>query len=143
MGYDGFISYSHAADGRLAPMLQAGLQRLAKPWNRRRALHVFRDETGLSTNPHLWSAIEESLDDSEWFVLLASPASAESEWVDRELAHWLAAKSADRILPVVTDGAWAWDAARGDFTPDSTAVPQSLRGVFAAEPRHLDLALLR
>lgn len=25
--YDGFISYSHAADGLLAPRLQAGLQR--------------------------------------------------------------------------------------------------------------------
>src|SRR5436309_3358315 len=71
--YDGFISYSHAADGHLAPALQRGLQRLAKPWNSRRALRVFRDETGLSTNPHLWSAIEAALDDSAWFVLLASP----------------------------------------------------------------------
>lgn len=57
MVYDGFISYSHAADGLLAPALQSGLQRLAKPWNSRRALRIFRDETGLSTNPHLWSAI--------------------------------------------------------------------------------------
>ena len=30
--YDGYISYSHAADDLLAPRLQAGLQRLAKPW---------------------------------------------------------------------------------------------------------------
>ena len=67
--YDAFISYSHAADGRLAPALQRGLQRLAKRWNSRRALHVFRDETGLSTNPHLWSAIETALDESDWFVL--------------------------------------------------------------------------
>ena len=59
--YDGFISYSHAADGRLAPALQRGLQRLAKPWNSRRALNIFRDETGLSTNPHLWGAIESAL----------------------------------------------------------------------------------
>ena len=29
--YDAFISYFHAADGKLAPALQAGLQRLAKP----------------------------------------------------------------------------------------------------------------
>ena len=51
MVYDGFMSYSHAADDRLAPALQQGLQRLAKPWNSRRALRIFRDETGLSTNP--------------------------------------------------------------------------------------------
>ena len=35
--YDGFISYSHAADDLLAPRLQAGLQRFAKPWWKRRA----------------------------------------------------------------------------------------------------------
>ena len=110
VGYDGFISYSHAADGRLAPALQRGLQRLAKKWNSRRALHVFRDETGLSTNPHLWSAIETALDDSDWFVLLASPESASSEWVNKEVAHWVATKPVDHILPVVTDGVWEWDA---------------------------------
>ena len=72
MPYDGFISYSHAADARLAPALQQGLQRLAKPWNSRRALHIFRDESGLSTNPDLWLSIERAMADSEWFVLLAS-----------------------------------------------------------------------
>ncbi len=34
--YDGFISYSHAADGLLAPRLQSALQRFAKPWWKRR-----------------------------------------------------------------------------------------------------------
>ena len=32
MAYDAFVSYSHAADGRLAPAVQTGLQRLARPW---------------------------------------------------------------------------------------------------------------
>ncbi|HEY8217607.1 MAG TPA: hypothetical protein VIH82_10765, partial [Acidimicrobiia bacterium] len=76
MAYDAFISYSHAVDGRLAPAVQRGLQHLARPWHKLRALSVFRDETGLSTNPHLWSSIERALEDSSWFVLLASPASA-------------------------------------------------------------------
>ena len=141
--YDGFISYSHAADGRLAPALQRGLQRLAKKWNSRRALHVFRDETGLSTNPHLWSAIESALDDSEWFVLLASPESATSEWVNREVARWVATKRVDHLLPVVTDGVWEWDAKANDFTADSTAVPVGLRGALREEPRHLDLRWAR
>jgi hypothetical protein len=30
-GYDAFISYSHAADGTLAPAVQRGLESLAKP----------------------------------------------------------------------------------------------------------------
>ena len=137
--YDGFISYSHAADGQLAPALQKALQKLAKPWYRRRSLEIFRDETGLSVDPHLWGAIVKALDDSEWFLLLTSPLAAQSEWVGREIEHWKANRSVDRILPILTDGHWEWDEATGDFTPDSDAVPQALRGVFTDEPRHLDL----
>jgi WD40 repeat protein len=139
MRYDGFISYSHAADGRLAPALQKALQKLAKPWFRRRSLEIFRDETGLSVDPHLWGAIVKALDNSEWFLLLTSPSAARSEWVNREIEHWKAHRPVDRILPVVTDGHWQWDDGAGDFTVDSDAVPPALRGVFADEPRHLDL----
>ena len=141
--YDGFISYSHAADGQLAPALQKALQKLAKPWYRRRSLEVFRDETGLSVDPHLWGAIVKALDDSEWFLLLTSPLAAQSEWVGREIEHWKTNRSVDRILPVLTDGHWEWDEATGDFTPESDAVPPALRGVFTDEPRHLDLRWAR
>ena len=48
MAYDGFISCSHAADGLLAPRLQTGLQRFAKPWWKRRAVRIFRDEASLA-----------------------------------------------------------------------------------------------
>ena len=137
MAYDAFVSYSHAADGRLAPALQSGLQRLAKPWYRLRALRVFRDETGLSTNPHLWSSIVAALDESEWFVLLASPESATSPWVDKEIEHWLATKPADRILPALTAGEWAWDAEARRLVGD--AVPERLAAAIIEEPRHLDL----
>ena len=139
MRYDGFISYSHAADGQLAPALQRGLQRLAKPWYRRRSLEIFRDETGLSVDPDLWTAIVRALDDAEWFILLTSPGAAGSEWVNREIEHWKANRSVDRILPVVTDGNWVWDTESGDLSADSDAVPPALRGVFTDEPRHLDL----
>lgn len=143
MTFNGFISYSHAADGRLAPAVQRGLHRLAKPWHRRRALWVFRDQTGLSVTPALWSAIQQALDGSEWFVLLASPEAARSPWVNREIEHWIATKPAGRILPVVTDGEWRWDAERGDLAADSTAAPDALRGVFAEEPLFLDLRWAR
>jgi hypothetical protein len=86
--YGGFLSYSHAADGLLAPRLQSGLRRFAKPWWKRRALRVFRDEASLSANPHLWSSIADALDDSGWFVLLLSPEAAQSEWVNREIDYW-------------------------------------------------------
>ena len=133
--YDGFISYSHAADGLLAPRLQAGLQRFAKPWWKRRALRLFRDESSLSANPHLWSSITEALDTSGWFVVLLSPDAAQSEWVGQEIEYWTVQRDPSRILPVVTDGEFGWS--DGDVVGD--AVPEVLRGVFAEEPRWVDL----
>ena len=59
--YDAFISYSHAADARLATALEHGLERLARPWNRLRAMSVFRDETDLTLNPDLWGMISDRL----------------------------------------------------------------------------------
>ncbi len=143
MSFNGFISYSHAADGRLAPAIQRGLHHLAKPWHRRRALWIFRDQTGLSVTPALWTSIQNALDGSEYFVLLASPEAAASPWVNREIEHWVATKSPDRILPVVTDGEWQWDSKRGNFTEQSTAVPAALRGAFTEEPLYLDLRWAR
>lgn len=137
--YDGFISYSHAADDLLAPRLQSGLQRFAKPWWERRAVRVFRDESSLSANPHLWSSITEALDSSAWFVLLLSPDAASSEWVNQEIAYWKAHRDPSRILPVVTDGEFGWSG--GDVTGD--AAPEELRGVFEAEPRWVDLRFAR
>src|SRR3712207_9559591 len=84
-GYAGFISYSHAVDGKLAPALQSGLHAFARPFLRLRALRVFRDEASLSANPGLWSSIEESLEASRFFILLASPEAARSPWVGREI----------------------------------------------------------
>ncbi|MCC7373587.1 MAG: hypothetical protein IT581_02955, partial [Verrucomicrobiales bacterium] len=65
--YRAFLSYSTAADGGLAPALQRGLQRFAKPWFRRRALRVFRDATGLGITPALWDSIETALRESDFF----------------------------------------------------------------------------
>jgi hypothetical protein len=79
--YDAFMSYSHAADNLLAPALHA----FAKPWNRRRALHVFRDKTSLAVSPELWPMIETALSTWRYFLLLASPESARSHWCSTRL----------------------------------------------------------
>jgi WD40 repeat protein len=143
-GYDAFISYSHAVDGRLAPALQDGLQGLARPWYRLRALRVFRDETGLSVNPELWTSISTAMATSRWFVLLCSPDGAASEWVNREIEEWVEHHPVANILPVLTEGALVWSSALRDYDPArSDALPTSLRGRFAEEPRHLDLRWAR
>lgn len=137
--YDGFISYSHAADGLLAPRLQSGLQRFAKPWWRRRALRMFRDQTSLSASPHLWTSITAALDESAWFVLLLSPDAASSQWVNQEVEYWVRHKDRDRIIPVLTEGSFEWR--NGDV--EGTSVPEELRGVFTEEPRWVDLRFAR
>ena len=144
IGYAAFVSYSHAVDGKLAPAIQRGLERLTRPWWGRRALRVFRDDTGLAVTPELWGAITAALDQSGHLILLASPAAAQSSWVDREIEHWKRANPASRVLIVVTDGELGWDADRNDFDPvHSTALPPSLLGVFRGEPRWLDLRWAR
>src|ERR1700729_152844 len=83
--YDAFISYSHAADSRLAPSLERGLRRLTRAWYQRQALRIFRDQTTLAANPDLYATIERALQQSGNFILLASPAAARSPWVRREV----------------------------------------------------------
>ena len=142
--YKAFISYSHAADGKLAPALQAGLERFAKPWYRRRAVRVFRDKTGLAVTPELWGSIQRSLEASEYFILLASPMSAQSRWVHQEVDFWLQHRSVETLLIVMTDGVMAWDAQQNDFDWRQTdALPRLLEKRFAAEPNYLDLRWAR
>jgi WD40 repeat protein len=141
--YDGFISYSRALDGTLAPTLQSALERFAKPWYRLRRLRVFRDDASLSANPGLWTSIEEALDAARFLVLLASPQAAASIWVGREVAHWRERRE-DGLLIVLTEGEIGWDDARGDFDWDrTTALPRAIGGAFREEPRYVDLSWAR
>src|SRR5262245_3392230 len=129
--YDAFVSYSHAKDKPIAAALQSVVQRLGKPWYRRRALRVFRDDTSLSATPTLWPTIEQALGESRFLILLASPEAAASPWVDKEVAYWLEHKGAETLLIALTDGELAWDNAAGDFVRRERApLPPALIGRF-------------
>lgn len=138
--YKAFISYSHAVDGRLAPAIQAALMRFAKPWWAMRAFRVFRDQTNLSARPSLWNSIAAALDQSEYFILLLSEASARSKWVARELEHWLARNPPATVLLVTTQGRLAWNAESSAIGwQDGTALPSAFSCLFPDEPRYVDL----
>ncbi|WP_197289367.1 TIR domain-containing protein [Saccharothrix sp. NRRL B-16348] len=142
--YDVFLSYSHAADGQLAPALQRGLQRLARRWNQIRALRVFRDQESLAANPDLWTTIGEALRGSRYFVLLASPEAARSPWVGREVGLWRDERERETFLIALTGGDIVWDDVAGDFDwARTTALPEALRGWFTAEPLWVDLSWAR
>jgi len=139
-----FISYSHAADGKLAPSLQRGLRGFAKPWYRLNALRVFRDQTSLSATPALWSGIERALARSRFFILLASPEATASPWVDKEVSYWLEHKPRDNLLIALTEGEIAWDDSTGHVDRErTTALPFSLDTAFASEPFWIDLRFAR
>src|SRR5579872_7494393 len=109
MPYDAFVSYSHTADEIPAAALQAALHRFAKPWYKLRAVHIFRDQTNLAINPHLWSSIRDSLDQSLFFILFASPEAAASPWVAQEAEYWVGRNGPSHILIVLTGGALKWN----------------------------------
>ena len=138
--YDAFISYSHAADSRLAPQLQKALRRLAKPWYRLRGMRVFRDETDLSAAPEGWTLIQTALADSRYFLFMASREAAMSKWVTREIDYWFANRSSAEFLIVLTDGKIVWNDDRADFDWSLTnALPKALADKFKREPFWVDL----
>jgi WD40 repeat protein len=144
-GYDAFISYSHRLDAAITARLQAELQRFAKPWYRMRALQVFRDQTSLAASPHLWTTIEEALSDSSWLILMASPESAQSGWVSREISWWRAHRPVNHLLVAVTGGDLVWDETAGDLDWAATTAlsKEALGHAFSEEPRWVDLRWAR
>lgn len=144
MSYDAFISYSHQADHSLAVALELALQRLAKPWHRRRGLEIFRDGGNLNLSAHLWGSIEQALSGSRFLIYLASPAAARSPWIARELEYWIRHRDVDHLILVLTDGDLSWNAERAAFDGlDSTALPATLVNAFIGEPFYLDMRWTR
>jgi WD40 repeat protein len=139
--YDAFISYSHQKDKVLAKALHAELEKFARPWYKPRVLRIFRDETNLSMTPNGWSTIQEALEKSGWFVLMASPTSAASGWVAKEVNWWMTNRSPDRMLLALTDGDIRWSGTDFDWT-STTALPGQLANRFREEPLWIDLRQL-
>jgi tetratricopeptide (TPR) repeat protein len=140
--YDAFISYSHAADGRLAPSLHHALERFAKSWYQRRKLRIFHDTTGLGVTEALWPEIQAAIESSRFFILLASPHAASSKWVQREVATRIS--HGGNILIVLTEGNIVWDEDSNDFDWQLTdALPNNLSGHYDYEPLYSDLRSAR
>src|SRR4051812_8759881 len=146
-GYKAFISYSHAADNRLAPELEKALQRFARPWYRPVTYRVFRDETGFGITENMWRTITEAMRVSEYLILLASPDAAASKWVQREAEYWIdeLKRPARTVLLVLTSGPLLhWDEAAKSFSPSSAlSLPPGALTIFRQEPKFVDLRWAR
>lgn len=144
MSYDVFISYSHARDGVIATSLERALKGLARPWHKRTALRVFRDQTSLGAAADLTKAIYNALGQANWFLCIASQEAAASKWVGKEIAAWLARGLEGRILIALTDGELVWDEPAQRFDAmRSTALHPGLIDAIRVEPLWVDLRWAR
>ena len=84
------------------------------------------------------------LDDTRFLVLLASPESARSPWVDKEVAYWCDRRNGpEHLIVVVTDGEFVWDEVAGRLTESSDAVSAAVRSRLITEPLYVDLRWAR
>ena len=111
-----FISYSRA-DNKAAAYLQRQLEHFRIPVKQvppellpdgQKFLRpVFRDKRDLKTSEqNFTNDIKAALEESRYLLVLCSPNSADSIWVDAETKHFLAAHDDDctKIVPVILEG---------------------------------------
>lgn len=108
--YRAFISYSHADRGWGA-WFHRELETFGAPAPLKRALKekaslkpIFRDDAETASSPDLGDVIRDALRRSEALIVLCSPQSARSRWVDQEIRDFKALGRSDRIFPVIIDG---------------------------------------
>ena len=122
--YDAFISYSHQ-DLKWGKWLQKKLEsyRIPKEFRKdRKHLQIFRDQTDLA-GVELHSSLQKALEASSFLIVLCSPASARSQWVNEEVRAFLKLGGANRMIPFVVEGEPMSD------DPDRECFPEALRNL--------------
>jgi len=140
--YDAFLSYAHR-DKEVTTAIQKGLHQIGRRVGQLRALRVFRDDTNLTANPDLWGKITEALDSSRFMIVVLSPQSAASHWVNEEVSYWLQHRGHEQLMLMLAEGHLAWDDKNKRFDPArSDAAPPVLtgQGSLSAEPLYIDVS---
>ncbi|MGH6651015.1 MAG: toll/interleukin-1 receptor domain-containing protein [Sphingopyxis sp.] len=141
--YRAFFSYARA-DGKLAAKLHRFLDSYKVPKALQgmagkrgpvpATLHpIFRDREDLAGGGELGDRLRAALESSEALIILCTPNSARSHWVDEEIRLFRAKNGNDAIFPVIGDG----DPDSDD--PDVQCMPPALRetSVLAADLRDI------
>jgi hypothetical protein len=107
--YKAFISYSHQ-DEVWASWLHRALESYKIPKHLRsdqvpdRLFPIFRDRDELSSGADLNEKVQDALRDSESLIVICSPASAQSRWVNEEIRSFRSMGRGDRIFCLIVDG---------------------------------------
>lgn len=109
--YDAFLSYRHLEpDRKWAKWLHAAMENYRVPRELvakgfpTRLRRVFRDEEELPAHPDLSSAIVGSLRDSRFLIVICSPRTPASQWVNAEVEEFRRLGRNDRILTLLIEG---------------------------------------
>jgi eukaryotic-like serine/threonine-protein kinase len=135
--YWAFISYSHA-DKAWGDWLHRALETYRVPKHLvgkdgafgpvpRRLYPVFRDREELSVASSLGAKIQRALQQSRSLVVVCSPRSAASHWVNEEIKYFKSLSREDRILALIVAGEPNVTHGKPGFSPEQECFPEALR----------------
>lgn len=135
--YRAFISYSHA-DRRWGDWLHRALEtyrvpkRLVGTTHREglvpaRVFPIFRDREELPTSSSLSANIQQALEQSPFLIVICSPRSAKSRWVNEEILAFKRLGRESHIFPLIVDGEPNASDGKPGFASDMECFPPSLR----------------
>ncbi|MBQ6453449.1 MAG: toll/interleukin-1 receptor domain-containing protein [Coriobacteriales bacterium] len=121
--YIAFISYRHRPlDMEVAKRLHKRIEHFIIPKDLRKDGQkklglVFRDQDELPISSNLSANIEEALDRSQFLIVVCTPETPKSKWVEREISYFLEHHDRDHVLAVLADG-----------LPETSFPPQLMEG---------------
>jgi len=135
--YWAFISYSHA-DKSWGDWLHRALETYRVPKRLvgktgasglvpRRLYPIFRDREELSVSSSLGATIQQALQQSRSLIVICSPRSARSRWVNEEIKYFKGLHREDRILALIVAGEPNAGESSAGASPEEECFPEALR----------------
>lgn len=146
-----FISYRHVEPDRsLARWLHGALEAFRVPaplvsaGTRARIGRVFRDEEELAASADLSARIDDALKRANAFVVICSPRTPASKWVNAEVSRFVTQGRAHRIFAVLIEGEPGESFPAALLASDTEPLAADLRARSGDRPREVRrLALLK
>ncbi|MCL2042068.1 MAG: leucine-rich repeat domain-containing protein [Bacteroidales bacterium] len=91
----------------------------------------FRDKTDLSETGNLEQILHDKLQQSKYLIVVCSPRSAQSKWVNKEVEAFQKMGRADQIIPFIIEG--TPDASNPDTHCYPTSLDENILGISISE----------
>lgn len=109
--YNAFISYRHSpVDSKVAAEIQRRLEHFPVPRAIRKKTgiqkidRIFRDKEELPITSDLNDDITDALANSDYLIVICSPRTGESVWVEREIETFLKTHTRRQVLTILAEG---------------------------------------